>query len=160
MYNFVTFRTYKSIDEYVKKINLLEIDTKIKQYKIDNYLDSSLKGCHLHDKQITILKDVLFEYDNIDYELIAFAIMPNHIHLLLNPYKKLSKIMQNIKGKSAKKINESLNLSGKFWAREYYDKVIRDEKQFNITIEYILNNPIKANLKDAKDRVYCKFIIN
>ena len=66
--------------------------------------------------------------------------------------------MKIIKGKSAKELNESLGIKGKFWAREYYDKIIKNEKQFNITIDYIMNNPIKANLKDAKNRVYCKFI--
>jgi REP element-mobilizing transposase RayT len=157
MYNFITFRTYKSVDEYIKKLNSLDMDTKLKQYKIDIYLDCSNNGCYLYNKQITILKNVLYEHNNIDYELVAFAIMPNHVHLLLQPFKKLSEIMRHIKGKTAKKINESLNLNGKFWAREYYDKVIRNDKQFNITVEYILNNPTKANLKDANDRVYCKY---
>jgi len=154
MYNFITFRTFKSIDEYVKRVSLSNINTKIKQYKIDNYLDNSSKGCYFYNKQIDILKDILFEYDNVDYKLISFAIMPNHIHLLIQPYSKLSKIMQKIKGKSAKILNESLNIKGKFWAREYYDKIIRDEKQFFLTIEYILNNPIKADLQDSESRVY------
>ena len=83
--------------------------------------------------------------------------MPNHIHMLLSPKSTLSNILQKIKGKSAKQLNESLNKKGKFWAREYYDKIIKDEKQLKVVMEYILNNPIKANLDDAKDRVYNVF---
>jgi len=50
--------------------------------------------------------------------------------------------------------SESLGMSGNFWAREYCDKVLRDEKQVDKTIHYILSNPIKANLIDAKERVF------
>ena len=62
--------------------------------------------------------------------------------------------MKSLKGSSAKLLNESLNMSGSFWAREYYDKVLRDEEQVDKTIRYILDNPVKANLSDVKERVF------
>jgi REP element-mobilizing transposase RayT len=155
MYNFITFRTFKSVDEYVKRLSFEDIDTKIKQYKIDKYLDNSNTGSYLYDTKLEIMKNILFENDDIYYDLICFSIMPNHIHILIKPKEKLSKIMQKIKGKSSKLLNKSLEFKGRFWAREYYDKVIRDEKQLNTTIEYILNNPLKANLEDSSYRTYC-----
>ena len=81
MYNFITFRTYESIDEYIRKIYTLNIDTKIKHYQIDKYLDNSSNGCYFYSEQIEILKNILFEYDNIDYELVSFAIMPKIIFM-------------------------------------------------------------------------------
>ncbi len=159
MPNFITFRTYKSIDSYVKKLTQQNEDTKIKQYKIDKYLDNSDKGAYLYDKELRILKNILHEKDNLYYYLISYAIMPNHVHLLIEPKKNLAFIMKSIKGKSAKLINESLKMNGSFWAREYYDKVLRNDKQINNTIRYIINNPIKANLNDAKERIFSKFKI-
>ena len=157
MLNFITFRTYDSIDEYIKRLSLSDINNKQKQYQIDQYLDNSQNGAYLHKEQIKIIKGILFEYDNVYYELYSFAIMPNHIHLLLLPKIKLSDILKQIKGKSAILLNNSLDKKGTFWAREYYDKVIRDENHLNIVMEYILNNPIKVNLDDSDIRVYSKY---
>ena len=36
----------------------------------------------------------------------------------------------------------------------YFDKVVRDEKQFQVTYNYIKNNAYKANLVDADMRFY------
>ena len=157
MPNFITFRTNDSIDAYVKKITLSNLENKQKQYQIDNYLDNSKDGAYLNNTELALMKEILFEYDNILYELVCFAIMPNHIHLLVIPKDTLSNIMKRVKGKSAKILNESLKKDGKFWAREYYDKVIRDEKQFENSVRYILNNPLKVDLRDADDRVYSRF---
>ncbi len=62
--------------------------------------------------------------------------------------------MKTLKGVSASKINKILNKNGKFWATGYYDKAIRDEKHFEITYNYIQNNPLKAGLKDQDKRFY------
>jgi REP element-mobilizing transposase RayT len=154
MPNFITFRVFDSVDEYIKKLSLSNINTKEKRYKIDKYLDNSSNGAYFYGKQIEIIKNIIFEYDKIYYELYSFVIMPNHIHILLLPKSTLLNILKKIKGKSAKLLNESLNKKGRFWAREYYDKIVKDEKQFKVVMEYILNNPVKANLNDAKDRIY------
>ncbi|MFK5947886.1 MAG: hypothetical protein QM500_03830 [Methylococcales bacterium] len=49
--------------------------------------------------------------------------------------------MQIIKGSSAKSLNEIMKRKGKFWANEYYDKVIRNQNHFEIVYRYIKNNP-------------------
>ena len=88
------------------------------------------------------------------YELVCFAIMPNHIHLLLKQKASLVDIIKYIKGKSAIELNRALVKNGQFWARDYYDRGIRNDTHFTTVYKYILNNPVKANLKDAEDRVY------
>jgi REP element-mobilizing transposase RayT len=157
MYNFITFRTFKSVDEYLQRLNGLNLSTKEKQYKIDKYLDNSQNGACFYGIVLERMKEILFEFDGVNYELVAFVIMPNHIHIIILPKINLAIIMKNLKGKSGKTLNELLEMSGNFWAREYYDKVIRNEKHLLQTIEYILHNPIKAGLKDAENRVWSKF---
>ncbi|WP_428356115.1 transposase [Methyloprofundus sp.] len=82
------------------------------------------------------------------YDLVAFAIMPNHVHLLLKPYDSLPVLMQKMKGGSAKMINEMMGRSGVFWAKDYYDKAIRDERHFTVVYRYIKHNPVKLGDKE------------
>jgi len=143
-YQFVTFRTFESVDEFVRKWDFSPaMSNKEKQQKIDEYLDLSIKGAYLKDDILKYLFELLITNDKKLYELVAFCIMNNHVHILFKPLESLSKVMQMIKGVSAKKINELLSQKGKFWADDYYDKAIRDEKHFWVVYEYIKNNPLK-----------------
>ena len=58
----------------------------------------------------------------------------------------LSVVLQNIKKFTAVQSNKLLSRSGKFWAEESFDTIIRNEKHFYNTIYYIINNPVKAGL--------------
>ncbi len=142
-YQFITFRTYDSVDEYLKRVFDSDLENSKKQYKIDDYLDSSQNGAYLNGKVLQYLYEFLLSKDNILYRLISFVIMPNHIHILCKPHKKLSQVMQSIKGITAREINLIMNKKGKFWANDYYDKAIRDEKHFWTTCKYIKNNCLK-----------------
>jgi REP element-mobilizing transposase RayT len=145
-YQFVTFRTFDSIDEFIRKWDFSPaISNKEKQLKIDEYLDTSINGAYLQDKVLEWLFEFLLQQDKKLYDLVAFAIMNNHVHILFKPLQSLSKVMQMIKGVSAKKINELLGKNGRFWADDYYDKAIRDEKHFWVVYEYIKNNPLKID---------------
>jgi REP element-mobilizing transposase RayT len=149
-YQFITFRTYDSLDSYLEKLYELNISNKQKQQQIDTYLDTSQKGAYLTNDILLYLYDYFISQDKILYDLIAFSIMPNHIHILFKPYDKLSKVIQKIKGNSSLEINKRLNKSGKFWASNYYDKAIRGEKHFMMVYEYIKNNPLKIGVKDGR----------
>jgi hypothetical protein len=145
-YQFVTFRTFDSVDEFIRKWDFSPaISNKEKQLKIDEYLDTSINGAYLQDKVLEWLFEFLLQQDKKLYDLVAFAIMNNHVHILFKPLQSLSKVMQMIKGVSAKKINELLGKNGRFWADDYYDKAIRDEKHFWVVYEYIKNNPLKID---------------
>jgi putative transposase len=149
-YQFITFRTFDSVDEFIRKLdNSVAILNKKKQLKIDEYLDHSLNGAYLQNDVLSYLYEFLIVYDKKLYELVAFSIMNNHVHILLKPLESLRKVMQILKGASAKRINEILGKNGKFWADDYYDKAIRDEKHFSIVYEYIKNNPLKIGEAEA-----------
>jgi len=154
-YQFVTFRTHDSIDDFLKRLSSQnDISSNIKQYRIDTYLDTSKKGCYLHTEVLQFLKDFFLKYDKELYELVAFSIMPNHIHILFKQKIKLAQILQQIKGSSAFQINKILERKGTFWEDGYYDKIIRNEDHFSLTYDYIKYNAIKAGLDDAKERFY------
>jgi REP element-mobilizing transposase RayT len=77
-------------------------------------------------------------------------VMPNHVHVVFQPLAehKLSAILHAWKSYSAKEANRILRRSGDFWQREYYDHLIRDERDLQRCIRYVLDNPKKASLKD------------
>ena len=81
------------------------------------------------------------------YVLHAYVVMPNHIHMLLNPLVPLRRITGGIKGVSAREANGILGRTGKpFWQGESFDHWVRDPAQFEKIRAYIENNPIKAGL--------------
>ncbi|MFH1196084.1 MAG: transposase [bacterium] len=105
---------------------------------------------YLADTSIAeICKNTIHYYDGNQYQLICYCIMPNHVHMvftLLPGNNGISKIMQSIKRVSAKKSNVLLNRSGSFWQEESYDRFVRDDKELFFTVNYVLENPVKAGL--------------
>ena len=149
-YQFITFRTYDSLDFYARTILEKDITIHKKEQELDIYLDNSKSGAYLYGEAIELLKDIIFEKNHIMYEIIIFAIMPNHVHLLIKQLDKIANIVKHIKGKSSFVLNKHLKKSGRFWHINYFDKAIREEKHFAKVYQYIENNPIKAELKDNR----------
>ncbi len=81
------------------------------------------------------------------YELGAYAIMSNHVHVLLLPKISPSKLLQSLKGATAREANRILGRTGEtFWQAESYDHWVRDERERERIVRYIENNPVKAGL--------------
>jgi REP element-mobilizing transposase RayT len=154
-YQFITFRTQDSVDSYLRKLAGQNLPNSKQQLAIDKYLDQSQNGAYLTDDVLLFLSAYLRLKDAVLYELIAFCIMPNHVHLLIRPLDKLARIMRLLKGGSAKIINEMMRRKGRFWATEYYDKLIKDEKHFAVVHQYIKNNPAASGeAKASSPRFY------
>ena len=81
------------------------------------------------------------------YLLHAFAIMPNHVHLLATPSVALPKLTKSLKGITAKRANAMLALTGSpFWQEESYDHLVRHAGEFENIRNYIEGNPVRAGL--------------
>ena len=81
--------------------------------------------------------------------------MPDHAHLLIELYHDnsgkeiaLGKVLQSIKGYSAREINKGRHTRGKFWQDEYFDRIVRNEVELKEKWNYIRNNPVKKNLSE------------
>jgi len=94
------------------------------------------------------------------YSLHAYCIMSNHAHLLIDQqgipepkplkdgqhYTALSHAMRRLKGRTGYACAKLLGKKGAFWQHESYDHVVRNEKEFERILAYIINNPVKAGL--------------
>ena len=81
------------------------------------------------------------------YVLEAYVVMPNHVHLLLNPKVPVAEITRRLKGPTARDANRVLNRSGKrFWQDESFDHWVRDDAERLRLRSYIESNPVVAGL--------------
>lgn len=116
-----------------------------------------------HPDVAEVVASKFMEYDGKHYDLIAYTIMKNHIHLLIDTSIQinrllpavvatkentmpLSKIMQLVKGGSSFKANRLLNRVGAFWQDESYDHLVRNGREFEQILKYIAYNPVKAKM--------------
>ena len=81
------------------------------------------------------------------YELHSWAVMPNHVHLLLTPQVSVSKLVGSLKTATAQRANLLLQRRGEpFWQDESYDHLVRNVGEFRRIQGYIENNPVRACL--------------
>jgi putative transposase len=166
---FVTFRLADSMPvsrrgewEHLLKIE----DDREKRTRLEEYLDRGVGECHLRDPRIAkIAEDVMLYFHNEHYELLAWCVMPNHVHVLVHVWQTpLGKIMQSWKRfvatraevilterrsptrREGKIKNAPARRAALQWQREYWDTFVRDEEQERTAIRYIENNPVKARL--------------
>jgi len=119
--------------------------------KIESFLDAGHGECLLRKPQLTeIVHNALKHFDGERYKLIAWAVMPNHVHVILRPLAghELPEIVHSWKSFTSKQISRRLDRQGSLWMDEYYDHLIRDEDDFRNQVDYVLANPEKAGLQD------------
>lgn len=104
-----------------------------------------------------IVREALAYRNHKKYELYAYSIMPNHVHLVLKllPHNlnnngqidyPLTNVLQGLKSYSGLVANRSLHRCGSFWQSESYDHGVRNLDELERVITYTLNNPVKAGL--------------
>jgi putative transposase len=81
------------------------------------------------------------------YELVAWVVMANHVHVLLRPLIPLHKVLMNIKSGTARAANAALGRTGKpFWQDESFDHWVRNDGERSSIVRYIHSNPVTAGL--------------
>ncbi len=123
----------------------------LRQY-VESVMDKGLGSCVLSrpDFAAKVIEAWRY-YDGQRYEIIAFVIMPNHVHLLIRVFLgwKLGNLVWSWKNRVsyyARSQGIRLSEANSVWQREYWDRFIRDEKHYHAAIAYILDNPVSAGL--------------
>ena len=147
--------------------------------KYDEYLDRHRDIHWLDDPRVAALvRRSLYFWNRKKYGLLAFCIMPNHVHMLVRPFdvesvgeldregmepgetpdsrSPLSAIMHSLKSYTAHEANKLLGRTGSFWQHESYDHWVRDDDELERIVAYINANPVKAGLAQrACDFYWC-----
>ncbi|KAB2833733.1 MAG: hypothetical protein F9K48_07795 [Candidatus Brocadia sp.] len=163
-------------DEKIKKLEMLNMH-KRHFGNFDEMLDKAANNqSWLEDDRIAqVIVDAMHFRDKKTYNLLAYCIMPNHVHMIFTIRRRTSslykgktasgpyvvtKILENLKWYTAMKANEILNCKGAFWQHESYDHVVRDGNELERIVNYVLNNPVRAGLVSSWDQWKWSYVRN
>jgi REP element-mobilizing transposase RayT len=123
----------------------------------DRALDRSCQGTlWLRDPRIAaIVADAIHmgAEERGFYELVAWVIMANHVHLLILPKVPVCQITRWLKGSTARSANVLLGQTGeRFWRDESYDHWVRNPEELARITRYIEGNPVAAGLVDEPEQ--------
>jgi REP element-mobilizing transposase RayT len=151
---FITFRLADSMPQTVltawkEDLKNGEITDAGLRKRIETYLDQTYGERWLSDgRTATLVQNSILYLDSKKYRLIAWVIMPNHVHILIQTLAgySVSEIMHSLKSYTSHEANKMLIREGHFWFKEYFDRYIRNGEHFRAVVRYIEENPVKARL--------------
>ena len=121
--------------------------------KTERWLDEGCGDCVLGGSFATqLMSKALLKFQDTRYLTSSFVVMPNHVHLLMKPLPgyKLETLLQGIKAKVSKEINQRHGRSGSIWEEESHDRIVRDDEHLWQCLQYIGSNPSKASLPTGR----------
>jgi putative transposase len=124
---FVTFRLADSLPRPVVEALRLGDDAA---WLIERELDGGLGACWLGREDIaTLVENALLHFDGQRYRLLAWCIMPNHVHAVVELFQGygLGSILHSWKSFTANRANKIVRRTGAFWHDDYFDRYMRDE---------------------------------
>jgi REP element-mobilizing transposase RayT len=85
--------------------------------------------------------------------LLAFVVMPDHVHLLYltEPGEALATTLQALKGSSSHRLAKMAGRQAPIWQRDTFDRVVRDERELLDTWRYIEANPVRRSLCEVPE---------
>ena len=118
---------------------------------LEKYLDAGVGSCPLsHPAAARVVAEEFAALSDWSVSVPHFTIMPNHWHALLTPgpgcLHSLSAVLKRIKGRTAKRIRAAIGGHGPLWQREWFDRWMRADAEWEKCVTYIRNNPVKAGL--------------
>ena len=101
-----------------------------------------------------LIESSLRHFNATRYDLIAYVIMDDHVHVLvqLRDGFELSSVIHGWKSFTANQLQRKFGRSGSIWLKESFDRIIRDEEEYFQKAEYIITNPQRRwpEMKDYK----------
>jgi len=122
--------------------------------RMDQWLDAGMGECHLRCAELRdAVERHVRHFDGERYDVDAFVLMPNHVHLLVTPRagQALFELLKAIKGTSARTCNKLLGRTGNsFWMEDSYNRIVRDSEELTAFRRYIEANPVRAGLRPGE----------
>jgi REP element-mobilizing transposase RayT len=148
---FVTFNLADAFPKSLRaewSVALAVENDQEKRRQLEAYLDKGRGACHMSAPAVAEIVQAAFLHKHpARYELLAWCVMPNHVHVLFKVVETpMSVIVKEWKRYTAREANRLLGRKDRFWATDYWDTYMRDADQTRRVISYIENNPTKAGL--------------
>src|SRR5688572_12859098 len=131
---FVTFNLFDAIPRHVRaqireeaeaKLRILGADEPAIEHwmhaRLGESLDESRGSCFMRAERIAgIVADAITHFDGTRYELLAWCVMPNHVHVVLTLSDRIDRVIHSWKSFTSKASNRLLNREGAFWQDDYW----------------------------------------
>jgi type I restriction enzyme R subunit len=133
----------------------------------DEWLDLRPQVRHLEDARLAAeVQSALYHFADERYDLLAYVIMPSHLHWVFRPREKWvasleaaetirtprERIMHSLQRYTGLQCNALLNRKGKFWQPESYDHVVRNEEELQRIVDYVELNPVKRGWVENREQ--------
>ena len=95
-----------------------------------------------------LVRELAAEEARQDLKSLAFVVMPDHLHWLIQlcDGADLSTCVRRTKSLSAREINRYSNSSGRFWQDGFHDRALRRDEDLVNAARYVVANPLRAGL--------------
>lgn len=103
-----------------------------------------------HERWARLFLDVLRSNAEITV-LHSFVVMPDHMHLLMSPEEPIEKAVQRVKGGFSFRAKRELEWNSDIWQPGFADHRIRDLRDWDVHLDYIRMNPVRARLSERPE---------
>lgn len=124
-----------------------------KRRRFEAIVDAGHGACWLRRPDCArIIQEALLHFDGERYRIIAWVVMPNHVHVLFQTLAgwSMSTVVSSWKTFTANAVGRLIRQPGQplphVWHPEFWDRYIRDATHLARAVAYIHNNPVKAGL--------------
>jgi len=150
----ITIRLADSLPANLREQWESESDEKQRSRRIEQLLDRGYGASHLrHPKVAELVENALLHFDGQRYRMLAWVIMPNHVHCVFEMMAgfPLSSLLHSWKSFTAHEAAKLVEFEAPFWWEDYYDRYMRDMDHYESTVRYLHRNPCSAGLCDQPE---------
>lgn len=99
----------------------------------------------LNPAERTLVLNAVTYFADERYELLAAVVMNDHVHVVFRPFEgfELERIVHSWKSFASNEVMRGRGSMGPLWQDEYFDRIIRHERELNEKLKYIEGNPLK-----------------
>ncbi|MBV8054595.1 MAG: transposase [Deltaproteobacteria bacterium] len=99
----------------------------------------------LDSSERDLVAAAIMSFQGQRYELAAYVVMDDHVHALVTPLSgyDLASILHSWKSFTARQMQRNHKRYGRVWQDEYFDRIVRNDKEFVQKLDYIIGNPWK-----------------
>ena len=149
----VVLCTKKALEpDALRVISSLPLEER--RHHVDKMLDRSQAGTIFHDPIFAAaLEEQFLFFDGKRYDALAWCIMPNHAHVVICCHSEisLSQIVRTWKNQTARAAAASFGRRVDIFAKDYFDRFMRNGIQTERAIAYVEQNPVTAGLCEASE---------
>ncbi len=150
----LTFRLADSLPARVRERLGGENDEVQFSRQVERALDNGYGACHLRNPRVAeMVENALLHFDEERYRMLAWVIMPNHVHCVFEMREgfPLSGLLHSWRSFTAHEAAKIVSFDPPFWWDDYFDRYVRDYDHYQNVVFYIHRNPVSAGLCDQPE---------